>query len=72
MENQWLAYAKRLQAIASTGLHYTKDEFDRERYREIGEIANGMLADTRQQTLPAFSLGSRDKVQELASHRQPA
>jgi len=45
MENQWLAYAKRLQAIASTGLHYTKDEFDRERYREIGEIANGMLAE---------------------------
>jgi hypothetical protein len=40
MENQWLAHAKRLQAIASTGLHYTRDEFDRERYREIGEIAN--------------------------------
>ncbi len=45
MENQWLAHAKRLQAIASTGLHYTRDEFDRERYREIGEIANGMLAE---------------------------
>jgi len=45
MENQWLTHAKRLQAIASTGLHYTKDEFDRERYREIGEIANRMLAE---------------------------
>jgi len=45
MENRWLARAKRLQAIASTGLHYTRDEFDRERYREIAEIANGMLAD---------------------------
>jgi hypothetical protein len=32
MENQWLTYAKRLQAIASTGLCYSKDEFDRDRY----------------------------------------
>ena len=45
MENRWLAQAKRLQAIASTGLHYTRDEFDRERYREIADIANAMLAD---------------------------
>ena len=45
MENRWLAQAKRLQAIASTGLHYTKDGFDRERYREIADIANAMLAD---------------------------
>ena len=28
MEAQWLTRAKRLQAIASTGLHYAKDEFD--------------------------------------------
>jgi len=45
MENRWLARAKRLQAIASTGLHYTEGEFDRERYREVAEIANAMLAD---------------------------
>lgn len=44
MEDLWLMHAKRLQAIASTGLYYAKDEFDRERYREVGEIANGMLA----------------------------
>jgi ADP-ribose pyrophosphatase YjhB (NUDIX family) len=45
MESQWLKYAKRLQAIASTGLHFSKDEFDRERYQEIADIANGMLAE---------------------------
>ena len=45
MENRWLAQAKRLQALASTGLHYAKEEFDRERYREIAGIANAMLAD---------------------------
>jgi ADP-ribose pyrophosphatase YjhB (NUDIX family) len=44
MESLWLAYAKRLQAIASTGLHFSKDEFDAERYREIADIANAMLA----------------------------
>jgi ADP-ribose pyrophosphatase YjhB (NUDIX family) len=44
MEPQWLAYAKRLHAIASTGLHFTRDQFDRERYEEITSIANEMLA----------------------------
>jgi ADP-ribose pyrophosphatase YjhB (NUDIX family) len=45
MENNWLSLAKRLQAIASTGNAYTKDEFDRERYDEVSEIALQMLSD---------------------------
>jgi ADP-ribose pyrophosphatase YjhB (NUDIX family) len=44
MEPQWLGYAKRLQAIASTGLHFSRDQFDRERYEEVATIANEMLA----------------------------
>lgn len=44
MEDQWLAWAKRLQSIASTGAHFSTDPFDRERYAEIAGIANGMLA----------------------------
>jgi len=44
MEDQWLTYAKRLQAIASTGLHFSRDEHDRERFGELGEIAASMLA----------------------------
>jgi len=44
MEDQWLGYAKRLQAIASTGLHFCKDEYDRERFEEVGAIANAMMA----------------------------
>lgn len=44
MESEWLTHAKRLQAIASTGLHFTKDEHDRERFAEVAEIANAMLA----------------------------
>ena len=44
MESDWLRWAKRLQAIASTGLHFGAGEFDRERYREIADIAHEMLA----------------------------
>jgi len=45
MEDQWLGRAKRLQALASTGLGYTESDFDRERYEEIAQIAAQMLAD---------------------------
>lgn len=44
MESHWLTHAKRLQAIASTGLHFCKDVHDRERYQEIADIAHSMLA----------------------------
>lgn len=44
MENQWLSAAKRLHALAQTGLGFTKDEFDAERYEEIGLIARQLLA----------------------------
>ncbi len=41
---QWLDWAQRLQAIAQTGLHFTKEEFDRERFAAIQEIAAEMMA----------------------------
>ncbi|MBT8081919.1 MAG: NUDIX hydrolase [Gammaproteobacteria bacterium] len=44
MEDLWLSLAKRLQSIASTGLHYCQGEFDKERYAEVASIANDMLA----------------------------
>jgi hypothetical protein len=44
MKTQWLTFAKRLQALASTGFHFSRDEFDRERYGEIAGIADDMLA----------------------------
>lgn len=44
MEDRWLTWAKQLQAIASTGLSFCKDEFDQERYGEIAHIANSMIA----------------------------
>lgn len=44
MEDQWLAWGKRLQALAETGQFFTRDGFDRERYEEISGIAQAMLA----------------------------
>ncbi|MGC2402302.1 MAG: NUDIX hydrolase [Acidobacteriaceae bacterium] len=41
---QWLSWVKRLQAIAQTGLHFTKDHYDRERYEELRSIAAEMMA----------------------------
>ena len=44
MENTWLAWAKRLQSIASTGISYSEDPYDRIRYEEVAGIAHEMLA----------------------------
>ncbi|HIG44613.1 MAG: NUDIX hydrolase [bacterium] len=44
MEDRWLSWAKRLQAISSTGQFFGASDFDKERYDEIFKIANGMLA----------------------------
>ena len=40
----WLKWAVELQALAQTGLYYSKDIFDTERYERIREIAAEMLA----------------------------
>jgi len=45
VEDTWLGYAKRLHSIATTGLGFTKDRYDKERYQEISDIALRMLSD---------------------------
>ncbi|MFL6353303.1 MAG: NUDIX hydrolase [Bryobacteraceae bacterium] len=42
--SQWLEWAQRLQAIAQTGLAYSKDMFDTERYAAIRSVAAQMMA----------------------------
>ena len=41
---QWLSWTKRLQAIAQTGLTFTRDHYDHERYEELQAIAAEMMA----------------------------
>lgn len=39
-----LDQARRLLAVAQSGLHYTRSEFERERYEEIAQLAAQMLS----------------------------
>lgn len=41
---KWLEWAIELQSIAQTGLFYSKDVFDTERYEQIREIAAEMIS----------------------------
>ena len=52
MDPRWLGFARRIQAIAQTGLHYEPPPFDRERYEQLHEIAVEMLAASSDVTLP--------------------
>lgn len=44
MESRWLEWAQRLQAIAQSGLTYTQNPFEIERYEQVREIAVEVLA----------------------------
>jgi len=38
-EPKWVSWARELQAIAQTGLHFADSEYDRERYRRIQNLS---------------------------------
>jgi len=63
MDPQWLDWAKRLQAIAQTGVTYTKDHYDTERYEAVRQIAAEILAAGTQASSiePIVDLLKRDK-----------
>jgi ADP-ribose pyrophosphatase YjhB (NUDIX family) len=42
--NQWLDWAKQLQALSQTGLAYSKDKYDIQRFETITDISHQMLA----------------------------
>lgn len=39
-----LQHAQRIRAIAQTGLEYSKDPYDRERFAELGDISHELIA----------------------------
>ena len=43
-ETQWLLWARELQAIAQTGLTFSENRYDRDRYQRLRAIAVEMLA----------------------------
>lgn len=42
--SKWLEWSQKLQSIAQSGLNYTKNEFEIERYKLIREIASDMIS----------------------------
>ena len=59
MEPKWLEWAKRIRAISQSGLAYTRDEYDAERYEKLREIAGEIAAEhsrlDRQKLVELFS-----------------
>jgi ADP-ribose pyrophosphatase YjhB (NUDIX family) len=43
-EPQWLTWSRELQALAQTGLAFTQDAYDRERYEQLRELAARIMA----------------------------
>ena len=44
MEEKWLSFVKRVLALSSTGIEFTKSEYDLDRYKELQCLATQMLA----------------------------
>ena len=44
MENNFLTWIKRAQALSATGVHFAASDFDRERYEELVQLTHQMLA----------------------------
>ena len=45
MNYQWLEWAKRIQALSQTGLAFSKDVFDIERYEELRKISVEIMSE---------------------------
>lgn len=44
MEPKWLVWARRMQALAQTGLAFTRDKYDRERFEALLDLAAEVMA----------------------------
>lgn len=43
-EPDWLVWSRQLQGIAQSGLHFTRDPYDRERYGQIRALASEIMS----------------------------
>ncbi|MEJ0016032.1 MAG: NUDIX hydrolase [Acetobacteraceae bacterium] len=44
-EAQWLVWAREIQALAQSGLAFTRDQYDRERYEKLRALAAQIVSD---------------------------
>ena len=52
---QWLAWAREIQALAQTGIHYAQNEYERERHTRLREIAAEIIAQHTSLTAPELT-----------------
>ena len=45
MQEKWVEWGQRIQAIAQIGLTFSDNEFDVERYKQLQEIAAEIISD---------------------------
>jgi ADP-ribose pyrophosphatase YjhB (NUDIX family) len=45
MEDKWLAYFKRIHALAQIGLNFTQSDYDKDRYEELRNLSLQMMED---------------------------
>ena len=45
MEPKWLVWAREIQATAQTGLAYTNDMYDQQRYKRLRELSADIMAE---------------------------
>ncbi|NJO68674.1 MAG: NUDIX hydrolase [Bacteroidetes bacterium] len=62
MTSAWLDYAKKVHAIAETGLTFNNNEYDQERYEQLKELSFEMLAH--------LGNASIDIIQQLFEHQK--
>lgn len=64
--NRPVEWAKKIAAIAKTGLFYAKDPFDEDRYQRLVDIAAEMLADIGDSPAQAIKREIREESGYLA------
>ncbi len=62
MKYKWIEIAKRIQALAQSGLHYSKNEYDIERYEELRNISIEIMSD--------FTQTDMEKVRNLFANEK--
>ncbi len=59
---RWLAWAREIQAISQTGSHFCTNEFDRERWQRLTEIAAEIFAEQSNQAYEPLMLAYRAQL----------
>jgi len=61
MNNKLLMLAKRIQAIAESGLHYTESDWDTDRYKELEKVAMEMISKITDQPFEVVKVALPDR-----------